>query len=122
VATRPLVVIKLPGRGSQEAALYKWTGLLNGDDGAYVEGVSLSDKSFQIFGTAGIGLAVVLEGDNSETADQWFTVSKPDGTPLSLTVAPTGSQVLDHPFRLRPRVAGGNGSTDITAMLYVVGR
>jgi hypothetical protein len=122
MATRAATRVDLPGREGDKVALYKWAGLLNTDVGSAVEINAFADKFFQIVGTAGAGLSVVPEGDVTEAGDQWCPLSKADGTAMSLSATPSGAQILEHPLKFRPRVAGGDGSTNVTAYLYVVGR
>lgn len=119
MAERVVDRLKVPGHGDR-VRVYKWAGLQNGDTGAPIELHGGADKNLQITGTAGAGLSVVAEGDNSGDNLNFYSLAKGDGSALSLTATPSGAQILDHPLRFRPRVAAGDGNTVITAWLFVV--
>ena len=122
MATRDYRRVQLPGISGDEIALFSWAGLLNGDVGQALEINGYADKTFQIHGTAGAGLSAKLQGDSSEAGDQFYNLKMADGSAvISITSTPGGETVLDHPRRVRPSVTG-DGTTNVTALLYIVAR
>lgn len=93
------------------AIAIQWTGLLNGDDGGPMQMVDFADRSVQVSGTFGTGGSVSIEGSNDGT--NYFVLSNPQGTALTLTAAGI-KQVLELPRYLRPRVTAGDGTTNLT--------
>jgi hypothetical protein len=122
MAVRPHIRVRLPGLDETSVALYEWAGLLNGDTGLPIPVTSYADKNFQVHGTSGVGMEAILEGDSSLTVDQWFPLRRADGQALLLDSAPSGAQVLDHTLYVRPRIAAGDGNTNVTALLYIIAR
>lgn len=101
---------------------WKWTGLLNGDDGAPLSvekgAVVFSDKTVQVTGTFGVGGNVIIEGSNSNAS--YKPLNDPQGTPLSTITDETVSTILENPADIKPRVSAGDGTTDLTVI--IVGR
>lgn len=99
------------GRGLHQS---KWTGLLNGDDGAAQLNGSLPDKTVHVKGTFGTGGTIIIEGSNDGST--WKTLTDPQGTALSFT-AEGMEAVQESPAYMRPRVTAGDGTTDLTCIL-----
>lgn len=93
-----------------------WTGLLNTDDGSPVELPSYADRSVQVSGTFGVGGTIVLEGSNNGT--NYVTLRDVLGSDISLTAAGIRT-VLDLPRLIRPRVTGGDGTTNLAVTLLI---
>lgn len=93
-----------------------WTGLANGDDGAPVDWSCYADRSFQCFGTFGAGGSVQMEWSNDGT--NWVLASNPQGTTSAKTAA-GGCALLESARYVRPRVTAGDGTTSLTAILFM---
>lgn len=107
----------------QSAHVAVWAGLLNGDDGAPVKMASSQDRSVQYNGTFGAGGSIQLEGSNDVVANgsvptNWFLLNTPQGT----TGAKTANgivQIEEATLWVRPRVTAGDGTTTLTASLFM---
>jgi hypothetical protein len=97
-----------------EAVAVTWSGLLNTDDGTPFEMVAGRDRSVQFQGTFGTGGTIVLEGSNDGTNYQ--TLADPSSTAISKTAASI-EQVLEFTRFVRPRVTGGDGSTNLVCTM-----
>lgn len=94
-----------------------WTGLLNGDDGTPFEVPWVSEKSVHVKGTPGGGTpGIVLEGSNDDVTPTYITLRDPASANLSFS-AEGLKQVLENPLLVRPRVTGGDGTTNWTCIL-----
>lgn len=103
---------------SGESALVTWSGLLNGDDGAALEYGAFTDRSIQFVGTFGTGGTIVLEGSNDGT--NWVSLTDPQGNAISKTSA--SIEAISEATRyVRPRVTAGDGTTSLTALLFLRG-
>lgn len=102
--------------------LYQWTGLTNAtsDTGAPLTLPEYADRSVQVKGTFGAGGTVVIEGSNDRKADTptYATLNDPNGNALSITAAKI-EQVLESTYLIRPRISGGDGTTDLTVTIMV---
>lgn len=105
---------------SKDGAVFQasWTGLLNGDDGAWISFAEWSAKTFHVFGTFGAGGTVVIEGSNDITSPPTNanTITNWQATPLSTTTAGFLT-ARDMPIWVRPRVTAGDGTTSVTVTL-----
>jgi hypothetical protein len=84
-----------------------WSAMGNADNGAPQTPSSLADKTVQFDGTFG-GATAVLSGSNDGTS--WFTLSQPDGSPISATVSAL-MQIVENTKYVRPTTSGGAGSS-----------
>lgn len=103
-----------------DAVVVVWTGLLNGDDGQRYENPGRADRSIQFTGTPSVGGTIILEGSNlpnPATNADYFVLSDPSSTAISKTAASIEA-VLELPRWIRPRVTGGDGSTNFQARLF----
>jgi hypothetical protein len=101
-----------------------WSGLLGSpvDDGLPYERPERSDRSVHVVGTFGTGGTIVLEGSNEPTPTNWRTLTDPLGNALSFT-ATNLEQVVEVTRWVRPRVTGGDGTTNLTVhMIFAGGR
>ena len=98
-------------------AVGTWIGLLNGEAGAAMSAPHLDDRTVTVKGTFGAGGTVLIEGSN-DGGVSWNTLREARGTgeALSFTAADT-RLVLESPLSLRPRVAAGDGTTNITVIV-----
>lgn len=105
---------------SKNGAVFQasWTGLLNGDDGAWISFAEWSAKTFHVFGTFGAAGTVIIEGSNDVTVPPTnaSTITNWQATQLSATSAGFLT-ARDMPIWVRPRVTGGDGTTSITVTL-----
>jgi hypothetical protein len=91
-----------------------WTPLANGDVGAAVYAWPGADRSFAVTGTFGTGGTLVWQGSNDLTSPtNWFTLSDPQGTALSLTSSKF-KQIEEYALWMRPSVTAGDGTTALT--------
>lgn len=97
-----------------------WSGLLNGDDGTWVSAAEFADRSIHFYGTFGAGGTVVLQGSNEDTptAANAVTLADPQGTAISKTGTAI-EQVLELTRWIRPAVTAGDGTTSLTATLFI---
>lgn len=98
-----------------ENAIITWSGLLNGDNGAAETLAEFADKCIQVIGTFGAGGTIIFEGSNDGT--NWVQLNNTAGTAISLTAAGM-RQVLENPAYVRPRVTAGDGTTNLTMLLF----
>lgn len=94
--------------------LVTWAGLLNGDDGAYLEWVDFADRCIQVAGVFGTGGSVSVQGSNDGV--NWVILADPQGNPLTFTSGRI-EQVLELPRYVRPLVTAGDGTTNLTVTL-----
>jgi len=106
------------------AIVLKWT-LANGETGdwATMPGAG-HDRSVHLYGTAGAGFGIVLEGSNESgaTPANAVTLRDSDHTALSFTALPKLETILQPCLRVRPRVTGGDGTTSVTIEIFTPGR
>lgn len=101
-----------------ESSCVTWPALGNGDTGAPIAFGAYTDRTIQFHGTFGVGGAVAFEGSNDNT--NWFTLTDPQGNPIAKTSAALEA-VSEATRFVRPHVTGGDGSTSITAVLFMRG-
>lgn len=95
--------------------LVTWTGLLVNDTGAPAAFVGAADRSVEVAGTFG-GATLSMQGSNAGAA--YYTLDEAPSTPVSFAAAGFMS-VRDLPRFIRPAVAGGDGSTNLTVSLLM---
>jgi len=113
--TRSPAIIQPGGEDVDHATLVTWSGLLNSDDGARVTLTDFPDRTVQIVGTFGAGGSVNFEGSNNGT--DWAVLTDPQGNPITKTAAAM-EFVTETPRYVRPRVTGGDGTTDLSVVLF----
>lgn len=113
MATRNTVATPQPNNHAG-VRMFTWSGLLNGDDGEPVEVPSFPDTAVQFSGTFGSGGNIVLEG--SLDGSTYFTLSDPQGNAISKGAAAM-EQIQELVRFIKPRVTGGDGTTNLTARL-----
>lgn len=112
MATRAAVTT-YPFETSLDVAVTTWTGLLADDDGEPVRLAVYSDRSIQVAGTFG-GASVTLGGSND--GETYHALTDPNGQPLTLASAALRA-IVELPIFLKPRVFGGNGTTNLKVVL-----
>lgn len=106
-------VTSFPFETSLDVAVTTWADLLSGDDGEPVRLAVYSDRSIQLSGTFG-GASVTIGGSNDGIT--YHALTDTSGTALSLTSACL-KQIVELPVYLKPRVFGGDGTTNLTVVL-----
>jgi hypothetical protein len=98
-----------------KAFVQQWVNMGNGDEGAPLGNSQYTDRSAQVVGFFG-GASVVIEGTNNGT--NWATLTDLQGNPLSFTTEKI-ELVAEATLQIRPRVVGGDVSTDLSVYLLV---
>lgn len=98
------------------AYLATWQ-LGQGDTGEPISYTTAADRTFQVTGTFG-GATVVLEGSLEANPVNYATLTDPQGNGLSFSAAKIEAvtEVVTH---IRPRVIGGDGTTNLTCTLLL---
>lgn len=112
MATRTPVTT-FPFETSLDVAVTTWSGLLSGDDGEAVRLAVYSDRSIQVAGAFG-GATVTIAGSND--GETYHALTDTSGNPLTLTSGAL-KQIVELPVFLKPRVFGGDGSTNLKVVL-----
>lgn len=115
MAERKPVIVQPGAVEMDHATLVTWSGLLNGDTGARVNLTDYPDRTVQFAGTFGAGGTVNFEGTNDGV--NWLPLTDPQGNALSKTTASL-EFVTETPRYVRPSVTGGDGTTDLTVVLF----
>ena len=106
-------VTTYPFETSLDVAVTTWDGLLADDDGEPVRLAVYSDRSIQVTGTFG-GASVTIGGSNDGVT--YHALNDPQGNTLALTSASL-RQIVELPVFLKPRVFGGDGTTNLQVIL-----
>ena len=112
MATR-VPVTSFPFETSLDVAVTTWSELLAGDDGQAVRLAVYSDRSIQVAGSFG-GATVTIAGSND--GETYHALTDTGGNPLTLTAGAL-KQIVELPVFLKPRVFGGNGTTNLKVVL-----
>ena len=112
MATRPAVTT-FPFETSLDVAVSTWDGLRADDDGEPVRLAVYADRSVQVVGTFG-GASVTIGGSNDGV--HYTALRDVNGDPLTLTQAALRT-IVDLPIFIKPRVFGGDGTTNIKVIL-----
>lgn len=100
-----------------------WGPMLNGDTGRPFVCGHFQDKTVQVEGTFGVGGNARIEGSNYSGSETWATLSDPQGTALDIVAAdPHVEAVLENPFKIRPNITAGDGTTSLTVKLAMMAR
>jgi hypothetical protein len=106
-------VTTFPFETSLDVAVTTWAPLAADDDGAPVRLAVYSDRSIQVAGTFG-GASVTIGGSNDGIT--YHALTDTAGDSLTLTSAVL-KQIVELPVYLKPRVFGGDGTTNLTVIL-----
>lgn len=112
MATRSAVTT-FPFETSQDVAVTTWAGMLADDDGEPVRLAVYSDRSIQVAGTFG-GASVTIGGSNDGVT--YHALHDTQGNAMTLTEGAL-QQIVELPVFLKPRVFGGDGTTQIKVIL-----
>jgi len=99
------------------AFVTRWLGIVANDSGEAVEFSQYTDRSVQVSGAFGAGGTVIIEGSN-DGGTTWATLTDPQGNPLTIT-SPKIELVSEAVAQVRPRVAGGDGTTLINVHMLL---
>lgn len=102
-----------PFETSLDVAITTWSGMQANDDGEPVRLAVYSDRSIQIAGAFG-GASVTIGGSNDGV--NYHALTDAAGQPLTLTAGALKS-VIELPVWIKPRVFGGDGTTNLTVVL-----
>lgn len=106
-------VTTFPFETSLDVAVTTWSPLQADDDGVPVRLAVYSDRSIQVTGTFG-GASVTIGGSNDGIT--YHALSSTDGQALTLTAAAL-KQIVELPIWIKPRIFGGDGTTNLTVIL-----
>lgn len=112
MATRPGVTT-YPLETSLDVAVTTWAGLLSNDDGEPLRLAVYSDRTVQVSGSFG-GASVTIGGSND--GETYYALTDTSGNPLTLTSGAL-RQVVELPVFIKPRVFGGDGTTDLKVVM-----
>lgn len=106
-------VTTFPFETSLDVAVTTWAPMAQNDDGEAVRLAVYSDRSIQVAGTFG-GASVTIGGSND--GETYHALTDTQGNALTLT---SGSlkQIVELPIYLKPRVFGGDGTTNLKVIL-----
>lgn len=107
MATRTGVTTK-PNKGVLKIV---WSGLLNGDDGTFLDAPTYPDKTVTVEGTPGVGFSIQIEDGNANI------LNDPQDAALSGNLVNDTKVILENPEKLRPNVTAGDGTTNVTVTL-----
>ena len=96
--------------GNDRSFVARWSHMAQNDVGAAIGNAQYTDRSFQVAGNFG-GASVSVEGTNDDT--NWAPLTDLQGNALTF-IAPKIEFVTEATLRIRPKVTGGDGTTDIT--------
>lgn len=92
-----------------------WSGLLDTDTGEAFEGGDWVDRCVQVFGTFGTGGTCTIQGSNN--GSNWNTLKDSFGTAIQFTSAGV-AQVMEVTRYIRPNITAGDGSTNLSCVMY----
>ena len=100
-------------RPDDNCVIVRYPAMLNGDDGQPFDLLEYPDRSVQVEGTLGVGGACTVEGSNDEV--NYRTLTDPSDNNLVLTALRI-EQVMQLPFKTRPRITAGDGATNLNVI------
>jgi hypothetical protein len=106
---------------NKKSRLIRWASMANGDTGAPIDlHGEFGDKCVQLTGTLSTGGAMTFQGSNiAGSSPTWATLRDASGSTIVMTSLGF-AQVLENPYRVRPNITAGDGSTSLTVTLYMV--
>lgn len=94
-----------------------WAAMDSDDEGDPVILEDYPDRCVQVLGTFGAGGSVRIAGTNDSGGSAAYSaLSDPQGVALNLTAAGV-KQVTEVPFRTKPIVTAGDGTTALTVKM-----
>jgi hypothetical protein len=116
-----VAVVSLTATRLETKAVHvKWDALKAGDTGSPFSLHGGPDRSIQVTGSFSGGASLSWEGSNDvlEASPTWFTLTDPQGNPLTFTTARL-EQVTEYTRWVRPRVQNGDASTSLVVNLFL---
>ena len=108
----PQEIVNSKQNGITLHVLYETITTTNRTTAAFVN-PNFKNVCFQAKGTFSAGTPhILIEGTNDESSETWAGVGDASATAIDLTAAGIAT-VYDAPYKLRARLTGGDGSTDI---------
>lgn len=104
-----------PAFGMRTVQQVTWANMPLDEVGLALPMAQYSDRSVQVTGTFG-GATVTIEGSNDGV--NYFTLVDPHGNNLSFVTSRLEA-VLEMVLWVRPKVTGGDGTTDLTVTMGV---
>ncbi len=103
-----------------KAVHVRWDALKAGDTGLPFSLHGGPDRSIQVTGSFSGGANLIWEGSNDvlEASPSWFTLTDPQGNPLTFATERL-EQVTEYTRFVRPRVTGGDPATSLTVNLFL---
>lgn len=95
-----------------------WRNLKCNDEGQTIMVPFSMNKSVQVFGTFGVGGRLVIEGSNEIEPENWIILSDTSSNLLIITM-PKIKQIAENALQIRPRVTGGDDTTNLTVFLLI---
>ncbi len=83
----------------------------NSTGDAYVN-PNFKDVCIQVKGTFGASASIAIQGTNDQASETWAALDDRAGVVIALTAA-GGIQLGNTPYKIRPSLSNGDGSTDI---------
>lgn len=94
-----------------------WSNLPNGAAGDWLDWADFSGRTFQVYGTFGVGGSITMQGSNDlNNPTNVATLTNWQGTPLT-TTSPSFMTARDMPLWVRPIVTAGDGTTSLSVAL-----
>lgn len=112
VAGTPQEIVNGVQDGITRHVVYETITTTNRTTEAFVN-PNFKNVCFQAKGTFSAGTPhILIEGTNDESSETWAGVADITGSAIDLTAVGMAT-VYDLPYKLRARLTGGDGSTDI---------
>ena len=97
-----------------------WSGLLNGDTGQVFSAPGAADMTVQVTGNFGGGSTIIMQGTLEElTSPSNFFTLRDGGDNLISFSAADAEMIAMVTAGIRPSVTAGDGTTDLTVILFV---
>lgn len=106
-------VTTFPFETSLDVAVTTWAAMAQDDDGEPVRLAVYSDRTIQVAGTFG-GCSVTIGGSND--GETYHALHDTSGAIMTLTEGKL-LQIVELPIYIKPRVFGGDGTTNVKAIL-----
>lgn len=127
MATRTMTTTRRQNSLGARDIIVKWTGLLNGDDGAWFSEPGMVVRAYSVSGTFGAGGNVALKATCGNAIDPTAPIvgTQTDESIITgagaITVAGTvtAGQYTAAPS-YRPTVTAGDGTTSLTVTMYFI--
>lgn len=104
-----------PANGIRSVQQITWASMTQDEVGQALPMAMYSDRSVQVTGTFG-GATVSIEGSNDGV--NYFTLVDPQGNNLSFVTSRLEA-ILEMVLYVRPKVTGGDGTTNLTVTMGV---